>query len=1143
MATGERQVARIRNLYLKTILKQEIAFFDKETETGDVVGRMSGDSFLIQNAMGEKVGKFIQLISAFIGGSTVAFTRGWLLALVLLSIIPLAAVAVAIVFVIVSKMASKGQTAYAEAAVVVEQTIGSIRTVASFTGEDLSVDKYCKAVRKAYISSVHNGLATGLGLGTVMFLIFSAYSLAIWYGGKLILIEEKGYTGALVINVIVAIMISTFSLGQLPPCLLAFSAGQAAAYKMFETINRKPMIDAYDQTGKTLDDIRGDIEFRDVYFSYPVRPDEQIFRGFSLTIHSGTTVALVGESGCGKSTVISLILRFYDPQGGEALIDGIQIKDFQLRWLRGKMGLVSQEPVLFASSIGDNIAYGKDNATIDDIKAAVEIANASKFIDKMPKGLDTIVGEHGIQLSGGQKQRIAIARAILKDPRILLLDEATSALDVVSEQIVQEALNRIMINRTTVLVAHRLSTVRNADAIAVIGNGSIIEKGSHLELVKDPNGAYSQLIRLQGMFPSSDHVSVSDEDNVSLLIDGIEPLELSNHEDSSSAGFNLDTGADVQGSKSEQPKTAKHPKEVPLHHLAFLNEPEIPMLLLGSVFAIINGLLFPFYGVLWSSVINTYYQPPHILKKDSKLWSLVFLLFGVVSFVTYPAMSYFFAVAGSKLIRRIRLMTFEKIVNMEIAWFDDPENSSGAVGARLLTDATKVTNLVGDALALIVQSITTLTAGLVIAFVANWLLALIILAIVPLLGITGWLQMKFATGFSEDTKMMYEEASQVANDAVGSIRTVASFSAEEKVMELYMNKCEGHIKTGIKQGVISGIGYGVSFFILFCVYAICFYIGAHLVQDGKTTFRKVFQVFFSLSLTAIGISQSSPLATDSCKAKSAAASIFAILDRKSKINPSDDSGMTLETLEGHIEFSHVSFKYPSRPDVQVFQDFCLSIQSGKTVALVGASGSGKSTAIALLQRFYDPDSGHILLDGIELEKFKLKWLRKQMGLVSQEPVLFNDTIRVNIAYGKEGKATEAEILAAAEAANGHSFICSLQQGYNTMVGERGVQLSGGQKQRVAIARAIIKQPKILLLDEATSALDAESEGIVQDALDRVMVDRTTIVIAHRLTTIKNADLIAVVKNGVIIEKGNHDGLINMKDGAYASLVAFHSSST
>jgi ATP-binding cassette subfamily B (MDR/TAP) protein 1 len=257
----------------------------------------------------------------------------------------------------------------------------------------------------------------------------------------------------------------------------AFAGGQAAAYKMFETINREPEIDAYSATGRKLDDIQGDIEFRNVYFSYPTRPDEQIFRGFSLAIQSGTTVALVGQSGSGKSTVISLIERFYDPQLGEVLIDGVNLKELQLRWIRSKIGLVSQEPILFAASIIDNIAYGRDNATNQEIRAAAELANASKFIDKMPQGFATLVGEHGTQLSGGQKQRIAIARAILKDPRILLLDEATSALDTESERIVQEALDRVMSNRTTVIVAHRLTTVRNADTIAVIHQGSIVEKG------------------------------------------------------------------------------------------------------------------------------------------------------------------------------------------------------------------------------------------------------------------------------------------------------------------------------------------------------------------------------------------------------------------------------------------------------------------------------------------------------------------------------------------------------------------------------------------------------------------------------------------------------------------------------------------
>ncbi|KAL0436045.1 UNVERIFIED_CONTAM: ABC transporter B family member 21 [Sesamum radiatum] len=339
-----------------------------------------------------------------------------------------------------------------------------------------------------------------------------------------------------------------------------------------------------------------------------------------------------------------------------------------------------------------------------------------------------------------------------------------------------------------------------------------------------------------------------------------------------------------------------------------------------------------------------------------------------------------------------------------------------------------------------VQDLSSAVVGLAIAFEASWQLALIILAMIPLIGMSGYIQIRFIKGFSADAKAMYEEASQVANDAVGSIRTIAS-SVQKR--------------------------------------------------------------------------------------------------RKSKIDPSDESGVKLESLKGEIELRHVSFKYPSRPDVQIFRDLSLAIRSGKTVALVGESGSGKSTVISLLQRFYDPDSGVITIDGIEIDKFQLKWLRQQMGLVSQEPVLFNGTIRANIAYGKQGNASEAEITAAAELSNAHKFISGLAQGYDTMVGERGVQLSGGQKQRVAIARAIIKSPKILLLDEATSALDAESESVVQDALDRVMLNRTTVVVAHRLSTIKGADVIAVVKNGVIVEKGKHDTLINIKDGFYASLVALH----
>ncbi|KAL0436040.1 UNVERIFIED_CONTAM: ABC transporter B family member 11 [Sesamum radiatum] len=469
MITGERQAARIRSLYLRTILQQDIAFFDKEVHTGEVIGRMSGDTVLIQDAMGEKVGKFVQLMSTFFGGFVIAFTKGWLLTLVMLSSIPPLMISGGIMSQVVSRMASRGQNAYADAAVIVEQTIGAIRTVASFTGEKQAVSNYGKSLERAYKSAVHEGLATGLGLGSVMFMMFCSYALAVWYGGKMIL--EKGHSGGEIFTVIVAVLTGSLSLGQASPCMTAFAAGRAAAFKMFETINRKPEIDPFDPRGKILSDICGDIELRDVYFSYPARPTEEIFSGFSLFIPRGTTAALVGQSGSGKSTVISLIERFTIHR--------------------------RQEPVLFMGSIKDNIAYGKEGATDQEIRAAAELANAAKFIDKLPKGLDTMVGEHGTQLSGGQKQRIAIARAILKDPRILLLDEATSALDAESERIVQEALDRIMVNRTTVIVAHRLTTVRNANIIAVIHKGKMVEKGTHSELLEDPEGAYSQLIRLQ----------------------------------------------------------------------------------------------------------------------------------------------------------------------------------------------------------------------------------------------------------------------------------------------------------------------------------------------------------------------------------------------------------------------------------------------------------------------------------------------------------------------------------------------------------------------------------------------------------------------------------------------------------------------
>uniref|UniRef100_A0A453FA99 MDR-like ABC transporter n=1 Tax=Aegilops tauschii subsp. strangulata TaxID=200361 RepID=A0A453FA99_AEGTS len=1140
--TGERQATRVRSLYLKSVLRQDISFFDVEMTTGQIVSRMSGDT----------VGKFLQLVATFIGGFVVAFVKGWLLSLVMLACIPPVVIAGGAVAKVLSTISSKGQESYSDAANVVEQTIGSIKTVASFNGEKQAIGDYNKLINKAYKTTVKEGLANGFGMGSVFFIFFSSYGLAIWYGGKLIL--TKGYTGGEVISILFAIMTGAMSLGNATPCMTAFAEGQSAAHRLFTTIKRKPEIDPDDKTGRQLEDIKGDVELRDVYFSYPARPEQLIFDGFSLHVSSGTTMAIVGESGSGKSTVISLVERFYDPQAGEVLIDGINIKSLQLDSVRGKIGLVSQEPLLFMTSIKDNITYGKEGATIEEIKRAAELSNAANFIDKLPNGYDTMVGQRGAQLSGGQKQRIAIARAIIKNPKILLLDEATSALDVESERIVQEALNRIMVDRTTLVVAHRLTTVRNADCISVVQQGKIVEQGPHDELVVNPDGAYSQLIRLQEhneeeqkvdhrrLDPRSKSTSLSLKRSISRGSAGNSSRNSFNLSFGLPGAVELPEGNDTHGENHTE-QDGEVPKKAPMGRLALLNKPEVLIILLGSLAAAVHGVLFPMFGVMISSAIKTFYEPPDKLRKDSSFWGLMCVVLGIISIISIPAELFLFGIAGGKLIERIRAMSFRSIVHQEVAWFDDPKNSSGALGARLSVDALNVRRLVGDNLALTVQIISTLITGFVIAMIADWKLSLIILCVIPLVGLQGYAQVKFLKGFSQDAKMMYEDASQVATDAISSIRTVASFCSEKRITRIYDDKCEASMSQGVRTGVVGGIGFGFSFLMLYLTYGLCFYVGAQFVRHGQSSFGDVFKVFFALVLATIGVSQTSAMATDSTKAKDSAISIFALLDRKSEIDSSRNEGLTLDEVKGNIDFQHVSFKYPTRPDIQIFSDFTLHIPSGKTVALVGESGSGKSTVIGLLERFYNPDSGTISLDGVEIKSLNINWLRDQTGLVSQEPVLFNDTIRANIAYGKDGEVTEEELIAAAKASNAHEFISSLPQGYDTTVGERGIQLSGGQKQRVAIARAILKDPKILLLDEATSALDAESERIVQDALDNVMVGRTTVVVAHRLSTIKGADIIAVLKDGAIVEKGRHEVLMNIKDGVYASLVELRSASS
>lgn len=375
----------------------------------------------------------------------------------------------------------------------------------------------------------------------------------------------------------------------------------------------------------------------------------------------------------------------------------------------------------------------------------------------------------------------------------------------------------------------------------------------------------------------------------------------------------------------------------------------------------------------------------------------------------------------------------------------------------------------------------------------------------------------------------------IAGEGVSNIRTVAAFNAQDKILFHFRNELRMPQRRSLCRSQSSGFLFGLSQLALYASEALILWYGAHLVSHGISTFSKVIKVFVVLVITANSVAETVSLAPEIIQGGEAVSSVFSILDRLTKIDPDEPDSETFETVRGEIDLRHVDFSYPARPDVSIFKDFNLRIRAGQSQALVGASGSGKSTVIALIERFYDPTGGRVCIDGRDIRKLNLKFLRLKIGLVQQEPVLFAASIYDNISYGKDG-ASEAEVMEAARAANVHGFVSAMPDGYETPVGERGVQLSGGQKQRIAIARAVLKDPAILLLDEATSALDAESECVLQEALDRLMRGRTTVLVAHRLSTIRGVDCIGVVQDGRIVEQGNHADLVSRPDGAYSRLL-------
>ncbi|GAA5912585.1 hypothetical protein JCM5296_000742 [Sporobolomyces johnsonii] len=1171
--TGETTTRRIREKYLRAVLRQNVAFFDK-MGPGEITTRIETDTHLIQEGISDKVPMSFFFLGTFFTGFIVALVRNWRLALVISTIIPCMAIAGGAMNKYVSAYKTRQLAATARGATLAEEVISSVRSAHAFGTQNKLADLYDEANQETEHLGQKSARFNGLGLGVFFFIIYCSYALAFYYGTTLIL-QGRANAGEIV-NVFFSILIGAFSLAMLAPNLQSMSSAQGAATEIFATIEREPVIDSASPAGLKPDTVEGTIELTNVDFIYPSRPAVQVLYGFSGTFPRGKMTALVGGSGSGKSTIIGLMERFYDPVSGSITLDGVELKELNVKWLRNQTGLVSQEPTLFATTVAGNIEHGLigsrfENESPEDrrrrVVEAAKQSNAHGFIEALPLGYDTQIGERGMLLSGGQKQRIAIARAIVSDPAILLLDEATSALDTASEAIVQDALDRASAGRTTICIAHRLSTIKDADQIIVLTAGHILESAmsnadgtAHELLLRNLDGPYSKLVNAQkfredteGPASSSASTTAGDEkapvpgELTRAQLDEMAANEKPQFETVKRTGTGRSAASEVLERQQNDLEAGgpqgpvKHSFPYLLVRMFKLNGRETtPRYVLAFASAVLTGCVYPVF--VFGGVLGVFSETDReALRSGGNRYALYCFIIAIVATIGIIVQTWLFGATAERLAAKLRLNTFKSIMRQDIAYFDRDENSTGHLTAMISDLAQKILGLMGVTQGTIVQSVFTLIAGSIIGLSYAWRVALVGIACIPLTLSAGIIRLKVVVLKDQKNKKSHEQSAQMACEAASAIRTVASLTREEDCSAIYSQYLDKPMQESNRVAIWSSGLYAISQSLSFWVIALIFWYGAHQLASGAISSRQFFVAMISVVFGSIQAGNVFSFVPDMSNARGAAADFVRLVDSTPDIDAEDPSGdqFDLAASQGHIRFENCHFRYPTRPHVPVLRGLNLEVKPGQFAAIVGPSGSGKSTTIQLVERFYDPLAGRVIVDGQDVSNLNVQSYRRAISLVSQEPTLYAGTIRFNITLGAHVPAeqvTQEEVERACKQANIHDFVMSLPDGYDTQVGGKGAQLSGGQKQRIAIARALVRDPKILLLDEATSALDSESEKVVQTALDQAAKNRTTIAIAHRLSSIQNADIIFVLKDGKVAERGTHFELL-AKKGIYFELVA------
>ena len=1132
---GNRCVYNLKKKYFTTILSQEQGWFDSNNAF-EFATKVQAQLEQVEQGIGDKVGLVLTMISQCIVGFIFAFIASWKLTLVMLCVAPIILFFSFFLMFALRKGIILARKTWETAGGIAEEMLYNIKTVASFANFEYELRRFYEKVEVVWNIDLNNSCKLGFSVGFIIFFLNLCIFIAFIYGRTLIKKDynsNKGrdFTGGDVISAAFCTLMGIAGIGMIAPNFKTIQESCSAASDYFNLYERKPEMDLSQSTEKPpLENIHGLIEFKAVDFFYPSDPNKRlILKGIDLLFEPGKKVALVGESGCGKSTTVNLIERLYDITGGELLIDGLDIRKYDIRYLRSLIGYVQQEPVLFNTSIRDNLIFGREEQlkSIGDvdqlIQEACDDAYASEFINNLPDRLNYVVGIKGAKLSGGQKQRLAIARAILAKPKILILDEATSALDNKSEKEVQRALDNIsQKNVTTVIIAHRLSTIKNADLIYACKAGKVLEQGTHQQLL-DKGGYYAGLVRSQ---------LAQDE------------IETQNKKDEiirkKTSIKRVNTEEEVQFERKDKEISLKE-QDVPLRVCNIFRELgdfklDIALACLGAA---ILGCLSPVNGLIMAKAINSLNSIYQTIRYDKGLkYAFIFLAFAFLQGIGNCLMLWKFISLGQTLARIYRKKLLKKYLSLHLSYFDVNENSPGSLLTRMSIDTMELNQMLNNILGVSVQCGVVLVVGLIIGCYYEYRLTLIDFCFVPFIVAANVIRRGLMQGSSKKGVKANVEAGGILSECVINTKTIFSFNFQPSAIAMYLNAIEFIRQQFYRDAFISGFFVALGNFASFAANAAVFALSKRYILNGSLDSDDMAIAMSVVTTCAQGISNGMGNIGNLKKATVAYKSIYSTLDTPSTIPPyqRDNEGkISAMNIKGKIELRHVYFAYPTRPENVILKDVSLVINPGEQAAFVGYSGSGKSTIIQLLNRFYDVEEGRgeVLIDDVNIKNYNLYELRKKIGLVSQEPTLFRISVLENVRYGRLD-ATDEECIEAAREANIMKFftpdkmnevIGDNKKGGN--VGTKKDPVSGGEKQRLAIARAFLKNPTILLLDEATSALDKDSELEVQKSLDKLSQNRTSVSIAHRLSTIEKCDKIFVLENGRLVEQGTHEQLMKL----------------